>query len=112
MATSSTHKSSVDHSANVILFSVPELSLTDTKSVIDKVTLPLIGKSISTRDTYHIGRKKPSSVDSSCPRLFLIKLDNCWDRRILLNSHRDDSNVFVKFKLFIREDLLPNARVT
>ena len=80
------NSTSVDCSANVILFGVPELSLTDTKSVVDEVTIHLIGKSVGIRDAFRIGRKKPNSGKSSRSRPLLIKLDNCWDRRILLNS--------------------------
>ena len=86
----STHYSStpVDRSANVILFGVPELSLSDTKSVIDEVTTHMIGRSVRIRDAFRIGRKKPNSDESSRPRPLLIKLDSCWDRRILLSSRR------------------------
>ena len=56
---------------------MPELSLTDTKSVIDEVTIHLIGKSVGIRDAFRIGRKKPNSGESSHPRPLLIKLDSC-----------------------------------
>ena len=105
------HQSSVDRSANVILFGVPELSLTDTKSLMDEVTLHMIGKSVGIRDAYRIGRKQASSDNSSRPRPLLIKLDNCWERRILLSSRRSLKS-FEKYKLFIREDLPPHARKT
>ena len=109
----STHYSStpVDRSANVILFGVPELSLSDTKSVIDEVTTHMIGRSVRIRDAFCIGRKKPNSDESSRPRPLLIKLDSCWDRRILLSSRRS-LKFFEKYKLFIREDLPPQARKT
>ena len=109
----STHYSStpVDRSANVILFGVPELSLSDTKSVIDEVTTHMIGRSVRIRDAFRIGRKKPNSDESSRPRPLLIKLDSCWDRRILLSSRRS-LKFFEKYKLFIREDLPPQARKT
>ena len=108
----STHynSTSVDRSANVILFSVPELSLSGTKSVIDEVTIH-IGRSVRIRDAFRIGRKKPNSDESSRPRPLSIKLDNCWDRRILLSSRRS-LKFFEKFKMFIREDLPPQARKT
>ena len=79
----STHYNSTpeDRSANVILFGVPELSLSDTKSVIDEVTTHMIGRSVRIRDAFRIGRKKPNSDESSRPRPLLIKLDSCWDRR-------------------------------
>lgn len=106
----STHynSTSVDRSANVILFGVPELSLSDTKFVIDEVTTHMIGRSVRIKDAFRIGRKKPNSDESFRPRPLLIKLDNCWDRRILLSSRRS-LKFFEKYKLFIREDLPPQA---
>ena len=89
---------------------MPELSLSDTKSVIDEVTTHMIGRSVRIRDAFCIGCKKPNSDESSRPRPLLIKLDNCWDRRILLSSRR--SLKFEKYKLFIREDLPPQAHKT
>ena len=53
----------------------------------DEVTIHLIGKPVRIRDAFRIGHKKPNSGESSRPRPLLIKLDNCWDRRILLNSY-------------------------
>ena len=50
----STHHATVDRSANVILSGVPELSLTETKSAIDEVTLHMIGRSVRIRDAYRI----------------------------------------------------------
>ena len=52
----STHynSTSVDRSANVILFGVPEFSLSDTKSVIDEVTIHMIGRSVRIKDAFRI----------------------------------------------------------
>ena len=47
VSNTSPHSTSVDHSANVILFGVPELPLPMTKSVIDEVALHLIGRPVS-----------------------------------------------------------------
>ena len=58
-----------------------------------------------------IGRKKPNNGESSRPCPLLIKLDNCWDRGILLNSQRS-LKYFKKYKLFIREDLPLHACMT
>ena len=106
-----TQKTTVDRSSNVILFGVPEMPLNDTKSFIDEVTLHMIGKSVCFRDAFRIGRKKTNddSGKSSRPRPLLIKLVNCWDRRLLLNSRRS-LKFFEKSRLFIREDLPPHAR--
>ena len=107
----SMYKSSVDRSSNVILFGVPELPLSDTKSFIDKVTMHMIGRSVSFRDAFRIGRKKSNDElsESLRPRPLLIKLANCWDRRLLLNSRRTLKS-FEECRLFIREDLPPHAR--
>ena len=59
------HFTSVDRSANVILFSVPELPLPMTKSVIDEVALHLIGRPVSIKDAFRIGRRKPNPDESS-----------------------------------------------
>ena len=101
-----------DRSANVILFGVPEpISLSDTRAVFDEVSCHLIGKKVEIKDAYRIGRKKESSVEPTRPRPLLIKLANCWDRRLLLSSRRNLKS-FEKYKLFIREDLPPEARKT
>ena len=106
-----TQKTTVDRSSNVILFGVPEMPLNDTKYFIDEVTLHMIGKSVCFRDAFRIGRKKTNddSGKSSRSRPLLIKLVNCWDRRLLLNSRRS-LKFFEKSRLFIREDLPPHAR--
>ena len=80
----SPHSTSIDRSANVILFGVPELPLPVTRSVIDEVALHLISRPVSIKDAFRIGRRKPNSDESSRPRPLLIKLNNYWDRRLLL----------------------------
>ena len=107
----SPHSTSVDHSAIVILFGVPELSLPATKSVIDEVALHLIGRPVSIKDAFRIGRRKPNLDESSRPRPrpLLIKLNNYWDRRLLLAAHFTLKS-FEKYKLYLREDLPPQAR--
>lgn len=104
-------KTTIDRSANVILFGVPEMPLNDTKSFLDEVTHHMVGKSVSFRDAFRIGRKKTNDDPSKPPRPrpLLIKLVNCWDRRLLLNSRRSLKS-FEKSRLFIREDLPPHAR--
>ena len=105
----SPHSTSVDRSANVILFGVPELSLPATKSVIDEVALHLIGRPVSIKDAFRIGRRKQNLDESSRPRPLLIKLNNFWDRRLLLAA-RFTLKSFEKYKLYLREDLPPQAR--
>ena len=109
VSNTSSHHASVDRSANVILFGVPELPLPVTKSVIDEVALHLIGRPVSIKDAYRIGRRKPIPVESSRPRPLLIKLNNCWDRRLLLAA-RFTLKSFEKYKLYLREDLPPQVR--
>ena len=111
----SVRRVSEDCSSNVVLFGVPELPLSETKSFIDEVACHLIGRTVSIKDAYRIGRRKQSHDgiqspdESSCPRPLLIKLMNCWDRRLLLASWFSLKN-FEKAKLFLREDLTPHAR--
>ena len=109
ISNTSPHSTSVNHSANVILFGVPELSLPATKSVIDEVTLHLIGRPLSIKDAFRIGRWKPNLNESSRPRPLLIKLNNYWDRRLLLAA-RFTLKSFEKYKLYLREDLPTQAR--
>ena len=76
------------------------------------LSMYMIGKSVSFCDAYRIGRKKSKddlSESSTRPRPLLIKLDNCWDRRLLLSSRRSLKS-FEKCRLFLREDLPPHAR--
>ena len=106
---------SEDCSSNVVLFGIPELPLSETKSFVDEVACHLIGRTVSIKDAYRIGRRKQSHDgiqspdESSRPRPLLIKLMNCWDRRLLLASRFSLKN-FEKAKLFLREDLPPHAR--
>ena len=109
----SVRRVSEDRSSNVVLFGVPELPLSETKSFIDEVACHLIGRTVSIKDAYHIGHRKQSHDgiqspdESSRPRSLLIKLMN--DRRLLLASRFSLKN-FEKAKLFLREDLPPHAR--
>ena len=98
-----------DRSNNVILFGLPELSLLEAKTAIDNVFTYLIGKNVKVVDAFRLGRR--SEAGSARPRPMLIKLDNCWDRRLLLSSCRKLKDYSVS-KLFLREDLPPEARIS
>ena len=98
-----------DRSNNVVLFGLPETSLMETKSAIDDLSmhLSMIGKSIKIVDAFRLGRK--SELPSARPRPLLIKLDNYWDRRLLLAACRKLKG-YSESRLFLREDLPPDAR--
>lgn len=96
-----------DRSNNVVLFGLPETSLMETKSAIDDPSMHLIGKSIKIVDAFRLGRK--SELPSARPRPLLIKLDNYWDRRLLLAACRKLKG-YSESRLFLREDLSPDAR--
>ena len=98
-----------DRSNNVILFGLPESSLLDTKSAIDDLSTFLIGKTIKVVDAFRLGRR--SELNNTRPRPLLIKVDNFWDRRLLLSSCRKLKGYSVS-KLFLREDLPPEARTS
>ena len=49
-----------------------------------------------------------SASSQTRPRQVLIKLENCWDKRLLLAACRK-LKVYLDHKLFIREDLPPEA---
>ena len=110
----------IDRSRSLILFGLPESPLKATKSALDEISESnhLIGKTFVVQDTFHLGRKPtPPSSDSSttspvynsCPHPLLIKCGNAWDRRLLLAARRELKS-FDKFKLYLREDLPPDAR--
>ena len=106
------HSPQFDRSRNVILFGLPESSLLQTKSAIDSMSTHLIGKSVKVLDAFRLGRKSPeASVSTARPRPLLIKLDSSWDRRLLLASCRKLKG-YTTQKLFLREDLPPEARIT
>ena len=99
-------------SNNVILFNLPESSLLDMKSTIDDMSTFLIGKTVKITNAFRIGRKKqPDELSVARPkcRPILIKLDNVWEKRLLLNSCRKLKEFTVK-KLYLREDLPPDSR--
>ena len=73
-----------DRSNNVILFGLPESTLLDTKAAVDKLSMFLIRKTINIVDAFRLGRRP--EVSSTRPRPLLIKLDNFWDRRLLLSQ--------------------------
>ena len=52
-----------------------------------------------------------ASVSTARPCPLLIKLDSSWDRRLLLASCRKLKG-YTTHKLFLREDLPPEARIT
>jgi len=104
---------SLDRSANVILFGLPESSPPNTKADIDDVVHHLISRSSSIKDAFRLGRHTPSSsspqfVTAQPPRPLIIKFNNLWDRRLALASRRKLKD-YTKYKLFIREDLPPAA---
>ena len=101
--------SSRDRSNNVILFGLPESSLLEAKTAIDNMFTYLIGKNVKVVDAFRLGRR--SEAGSARPRPMLIKLDNCWDRRLLLSSCRKLKDYSVS-RLFLREDLPPEARTS
>ena len=69
----------------------------------------LIGKTINVVDAFRLGHK--SELNNTRPRPLLIKVDNFWDRRLLLSSCRKLKGYSVS-KLFLREDLPPEARAS
>lgn len=97
-----------DRSNNIILFGLPESSLLSMKSAIDDMSTHLIGKSIRVTDAFRLGRRGEVNSQSR-PRPVLIKLESCWDKRLLLASCRKLKG-YSDHKLFIREDLPPEAR--
>ena len=96
-----------DRANNVELFGLPETSLMETKTAIVNMSMHLIGKSIKLVDAFRLGRKSEST--STRPRPLLIKLDNFWDRRLLLAACRKLKG-YSDSRLFLREDLPPDAR--
>lgn len=88
-----------------------------TESALDEISNHLIGKPFVVQDAFHLGRKPPppscdssttSPVYNSCPNPLLIKCGNAWDRRLLLAACRELKS-FDKFKLYLCEDLPPDA---
>ena len=74
------------------------------------MTSHLIGRTVKVADAFRLGRRPEHSVSGdSRPRPILIKLVNCWDKRLLLSSCRKLKE-YTPHKLFIREDLPPDAR--
>ena len=86
-----------DRSNNVIAFGLPESSLMETKTAIEGLSMHLIGKSVNIVNAFCLRRK--SDLASARPRPLLIRLDNHWDRRLLLAACRklkgySDSKLF------------------
>ena len=78
------------------------------KSAIDDMSTHLIGKSIRVIDAFRLGCKGDLNSQPH-PRSVLIKLESCWDKRLLLASCRKLKG-YSDYKLFIHEDLPPEAR--
>lgn len=76
-----------DRSNNIILFELPETFLLNMKSAIDAMSTHLIQKSVYVTDAFRLGRKGDLS-SLSRPHPILIKLESCWDKRLLLASCR------------------------
>ena len=90
----------------MILIGLPESSLLEAKTAIDNMFIYLIGKNVKIVDDFRLGHRSESSA---WPRPLLIKLDNHWDR--ILTPCRELKDYTVS-KLFLREDLPPEARTT
>ena len=71
------------------------------------MSLFLIGKTINIVDAFRLGRRP--ELSSNRPRFLLIKLENFWDRRLLLSSCRKLKDYNVN-RLFLRENLPSEAR--
>ena len=102
---------SYDRSNNVILFGLPESSLLSMKSAIDDMSTHLIGKAVRVIDAFRLSHKSVAGDSHSRPRPVLIKLESCWDKRLLLAACRKLKG-YSDHKRFIREDLPPEARNT
>ena len=70
----------------------------------------LIGMTFNVADAFRLGCKSEMTSASARPRPLLIKLDNYWDRRLLLAACRKLKG-YSENRLFLREeDLSPDAR--
>ena len=97
-----------DRINNIILFGLTESSLLSIKSAMDDIMLThLIGKTVRVTNAFRLSRRGEVSPQSH-PRPVLIKLESCWDKRLLLASCRKLKG-YSDHKLFIREDLPPEA---
>ena len=107
-------------SNRIIVFNLPEASLMETKSAIDKISEYLIGKKVNIHNAIRLGKRKPPGNDSAPtrPRPILITLDSDWDKRLLLSNCRNLKGFSTYKKLFLRADLPPdhpqraNRRIT
>ena len=96
-----------DRSTNVILFGLPESSLLETKSAIDDMFVHLIGKTVRMLDAFRLGRRKDTFNNLTArPRPILIKLDSCWDKRLILSACRKLKVILRISFLFVKTFLL------
>lgn len=96
--------SSMDRSMYIVLFSVPEQSLFETRKSVDEVFSFLCGSPVSIRDLFRLGMFVEGRT-----RPVLVKLLNFWDKRIILAS-KTKLKTFRISKVFIRPDLSPDER--
>ena len=75
----SPQRDSVDRSASVILFGLPEGSLVDTRNLVDEISTFLTDSTKDSKDLFRIGKK---TVDRCRPTI--VKLRTVWDKRLLL----------------------------
>ena len=92
---------------NVIIFGLPEKkSIVETKSEVDQVLEFLVGRSISIRDLFRLGK----FTHSTRPRPLLIKLATIWDRKLILAQKRK-LREYHSARLFLREDVPPDHKL-
>ena len=99
---------SVDRRNNIIIFGLQEKSLADTRKDVESILEFLCGRTVPFSDAFRLGRFNSASIDSP-PRPLLVKLSNMWDKRLILAAKRNLKNFSTK-RLFLREDLSPEAR--
>lgn len=101
----------LDRSLNIICFGLPEVSsLSELNESVHGLLKFLVGNSITFKDAIRLGRRSPGTqLKDSRPRPLLIKLVSVWDKRLVLSSVRKLRDYSVP-RLFVREDLSPEAR--
>ncbi len=103
-----------NRSENLIIFGLPEAkSLLGLRESVDQLLEFVVGDRVPFKDLFRLGRRPQANESESSstprPRPILLKLSSTWDRRLIMSNVGKLKEYTIK-RLFIREDLPPEAR--
>ena len=101
----------IDRSANLVFFGLPEMSMAETRKLVDEISVFLIGSAPGIKDLFRIGKKlDQAQTQSGYKRPTLVKFSTVWDKRLILTA-KAKLKAFRLGKIFVRKDMSKEERL-